>query len=320
MKAAAQWEERKAYWNYKDNLIEVGSDEGKTPKQTRFWSFIRNTRKDNTGISPLKENGRLFSRAKDKADILGRQYESVYTHKDVSSIPEPVREPYPPMKELQISDEGVTKLLRKVNPNKAKGPDSILARILKELADESAPLLTIIFNKSLEQCEVPTDWRKANFTASYKKGNKYEPSNYWPVSLTSLCCKLQDYILISNVLTHLEEHAILMDCQHGFPARRSCETQLIGLYYDLAQYLDKKKQTDLAILAFSKAFDRVPHQRLLRKLTHYGIQGNTHKLKEPFLSGQGNKSSSRVKHLTVHLWSAEFPRVQYLVHCYFSFS
>ena len=96
-KAAAKREERKAYWNYIDNLIEVGNDDGKTPKQKRFWSFIRNTRKDNTGISPLKENGRLFSGAKDKADILGQQYESVYTHEDVSSIPEPVGEPYPPM-------------------------------------------------------------------------------------------------------------------------------------------------------------------------------------------------------------------------------
>ena len=137
-KAAAQREERKAYWNYVDNLIEVGDDDGNTPKQKRFWSFIRNTRKDNTGISPLKENGRLFSGAKDKADILGRQYESVYTNEDVSNIPEPVGEPYPPMKELHVSVEGVTKLLRKVNPNKASGPDSIPARILKELADEIA--------------------------------------------------------------------------------------------------------------------------------------------------------------------------------------
>ena len=282
VKAAAQREERKAYWNYIANLIEVGDDDWKTPKQKRFWSYIRNTRKDNAGISPLKENGRLFSRAKDKADILGRQYESVYTHEDVSSIPKPVGEPFPPMKELQISDEVVTKLLRKVNPNKASSPDSILVRILKELADEIAPLLTIIFNKSLEQGEVPADWRKANV----KKGNKYEPSNYQPVSLTSLCCKLQEHILVSNILSHLEEHAVLMDCQHGFRARRSCETQLIGLYHDLAQSLDKKKQTDLAILDFSKAFDRVPHQRLLKKLAHYGVQGNTHKWIESFLSGQ----------------------------------
>ena len=134
-----------------DNLIDVVDDDGNIPKQKRFWSFIRNTRKDNTGISPLKEHGRLFSGAKDKADILGRQYESVYTQEDVSSIPEPAGEPYPPMKEIDISTEGVARLLRKVNPNKASGPDSIPARILKALADDIAPLLTIVFNKSLEK-------------------------------------------------------------------------------------------------------------------------------------------------------------------------
>ena len=138
-------------------------------------------------------------------------------------------EPYPPMKELHVSVEGVTKLLRKVNPNKASGPDSIPARILKELADEIAPLLTTIFNKSLGQGEVPTNWRGAIVTAIYKKGDKYEPSNYRPVSLTSLCCKLQEHIIVSNVLSHLEEHSVVTDCQHGFRARRSCETQLIGL-------------------------------------------------------------------------------------------
>ena len=171
------------------------------------------------------------------------------------------------MKELHVSVEGVTNLLREVNPNKASGPDSIPARILKELADEIAPLLTTtgIFNKSLEPGEVPTDWTKANVTAIYKKGDKYEPSNYRSVSLTLLCCKLQEHIIVSNVLPHPEEHSVLTDCQHGFRARRSCETQLIGLYHDLTQSLDKKKQTDLAILDFSKAFDRVLHQRLLKK-------------------------------------------------------
>ena len=106
------------------------------------------------------------------------------------------------------------------------------------------------------------------------------------MSLTSLYCKLQEHILVSNVLSHLDEHDILTDCQHGFRARRSCETQFIGLYQDLAQSLDKKKQTDLAILDFSKAFDTVPHQHLLKKLRHYGLQGSTHKWIESFLSGR----------------------------------
>lgn len=84
------------------------------------------------------------------------------------------------------------------------------------------------------------------------------PSNsyYRPISLASFCCKLQDHIIVSNIMNHLAEHSILTDGQHGFRARRICETQLIGLNHDLARSLNRRKQTDLVILDFSKAFAR----------------------------------------------------------------
>ncbi|MCG7866607.1 MAG: reverse transcriptase family protein, partial [Candidatus Thiodiazotropha taylori] len=287
VKASVQREERQAYWEYVENLIEIGEDDNDAPrKQKRFWTYISSLKKDNTGIAPLKENGRLFSASKDKADILARQYESVGTHEDVTDIPDVAGQPFPSMDHITCTVEGTTKLLKKINPNKACGPDSIPARILKELADELAPLLTAIFNKCLEEGEVPEDWRRANVTAIFKKGEKYEPSNYRPVSLTSLCCKLQEHILVSNIMDHLDKHTILTDCQHGFRSRRSCETQLIGLTHDLGLSLDKKKQTDLVILDFSKAFDRVPHQRLLKKLDHYGIRGEVYQWIRSFLSNR----------------------------------
>ena len=90
-----------------------------------------------------------------------------------------------------------------------------------------------------------------------------------------LCCKIQEHMITNNVLKHLESYDILTDCPHGFRARRSCETQLLTLAQELLTGLDKKHQHDLIILDFSKAFDRVPHQRLVRKLDHYGKSGST---------------------------------------------
>ena len=87
-------------------------------------------------------------------------------------------------------------------------------------------------------------------------------------------------------MKHLEELEILTDCQHGFRQKRGCEPQLITLIHDLAQKLEKNIQTDMAILDFSKAFDRVPHQRLLRKLDHYGIRGRTFAWISDFLEGR----------------------------------
>ena len=91
-------------------------------------------------------------------------------------------------------------------------------------------------------------------------------------------------MITSNVLKHLHEHNILTDCQHGFRARRSCETQLLTLAQELLAGLDKKHQHDLIILDFSKAFDRVPHQRLMKKLDHYGIRGSTYNWIRAFLT------------------------------------
>jgi hypothetical protein len=106
----------------------------------------------------------------------------------------------------------------------------IPARIL---ADVIAPPLTLIFQKSLDEGNIPNDWRTANVTAIFKKGERYKASNYRPVSLISLCCKVQELIIVSSILIHLDAHQILTDCQHGFRARRSCETQLLTLAHEL---------------------------------------------------------------------------------------
>ena len=130
------------------------------------------------------------------------------------------------------------------------------------------------------------------FTAIFKKGEKYQPSNYRPVSLTCICCKIQEHILTSSILKHLDEYDILTDCQHGFRARRSCETQLLTLANELVSGLDKRQQHDLIVLDFSKAFDRVPHERLLRKMDHYGVRGSTLEWIRAFLT-------DRVQQVTV---------------------
>ena len=90
-------------------------------------------------------------------------------------------------------------------------------------------------------------------------------------------------------MKHLEHHRILSDQQHGFRKRRSCESQLILTIQDLAQGLEERKQIDAVSLDFSKAFDKVPHQRLLLKLNHYGIRGSLLSWIESFLTDRSQK-------------------------------
>ena len=164
------------------------------------------------------------------------------------------------MDNITVTEQGVKKLLQKSNPQKATGPDMIPARILRECSEELAPILTIVFNRTLQTGCVPEDWKQANVSAVFKKGQRYDPANYRPVSLTCLCCKMLEHIITSSIMKHVDHHRILSDCQHGFRARRSCETQLVTLINDLSSSLDRGDQTDMVILDFSKASDRVPHK------------------------------------------------------------
>ena len=145
-------------------------------------------------------------------------------------------------------------------------------------------MLRLIFQQTLDTGDLPEDWRRANIAPIYKKGSATNPANYRPISLTSVCCKSLEHIIDSSLMKHLEKHHILTDVQHAFRKARSTESQLILTTHDLAKNLDNRTKTDLAILDFSKAFDVVPHERLLAKLDHYGIRGTTKRWIRTFLT------------------------------------
>ena len=103
-KSETQKLERQAYHHYINTIIEVGDSEDEKPtKQKRFWNYIKSLRKDNTGISSLKDKGRLFNNPKDKANILNRQYVSVHTHEDQDQVPSPSGTPFPDMDAIQVT-------------------------------------------------------------------------------------------------------------------------------------------------------------------------------------------------------------------------
>ena len=147
----------------------------------------------------------------------------------------------------------------------------------------------------------------------FKKGEKYDAANYRPVSLTCICCKTLQHIKVSNINEHLAFESILADCQHGFRSQRSCETQLVQFYHDLVNNLDRalnrdQKQTDVIIMDFAKAFDKVPHRRLLYKLEYNGIRGSTHKWISSWLSEHSQKVVLFIVQFIFYFWSFEIIR------------
>jgi hypothetical protein len=254
-------------------------------KSNKMWRYINSKRCDSVGVAPQKKNGVIYSDATAKATILEEQFSSVFTDEDATNMPNLEPSPHPDMPDINISTHGIKKLLERLNPRKATGPDNIPCRLLVAVAQELAPALELLFRMSLKTGEIPAVCKHALVQPVYKKkGSRNLPSNYRPISLTSVCGKVMEHIVRHAITAHLHENKIMVDAQHGFRKGRSCETQLILTVDDLSSTLDKSGQTDTILLDFSKAFDKVPHQRLLLKLEHYGIRGQTLKWIQSFLT------------------------------------
>ena len=141
--------------------------------------------------------------------------------------------------------------------------------------DELKVPLTYLFKLSLKEGKLPSDWKHAEVTAIFKKGIKTDPGNYRPVSLTSIICKILESFIRDAIQTHMEENKLYTtSCQHGFRQKKSCTSQLLEVMEDFTSFLDKREDFDVIYLDFKKAFDSVPHERLLLKLNGYGISGS----------------------------------------------
>ena len=179
---------------------------------------------------------------------------------------------YPQIDPLSINEQGVKKLLSGINPNKALGPDQIPCRLLKDLCEELAPVYTALFRQSLTSGDLPSRWTLVWIALVFMKRQRNPSENYRPVSLACVSCKLLGHILCAHIHHHLDMHGILTPYNHGFCEKHSCESQLLVTTHDMCK-LDTGSQVHVAVLDFSKAFNTVPHGRLLRKLKHCGTNG-----------------------------------------------
>ena len=212
----------------------------------------------------------------------------MFTNEDLNNIPDfnLEVEDLIIMDNLELTDDIIKKHLLKLNSNKSPGPDGINGRVLKELANEISPVLKILYSRSIEEGSLPYQWREAHVIALFKKGCKKSPNNYRPVSLTAICCKLLEKIIRDNVVENLEKQGLIHKDQHGFCGGRSCCTQLLEVMEMWTRWFEQGLPWDAIYTDFSKAFDSVPHERLLKKVEAYGIRGNLLNWIRSFLSSR----------------------------------
>ena len=191
--------------------------------------------------------------------------------------PTPVEEYDGPNVDVTLSDLTLTvtqvlDVLANLDASKATGPDEISARILKETVYKITPSLCELFSKSLRLGSLPMDWKLANVVPVFKKDNKEYAENYRPISLLYLVSKVMERCVFNSVKDRV--FSLIDSSQYGFITGRSCVTQLVEVLDYIGSQLDNGGQVDVIYLDMSKAFDKVSHRKLLRKLRDYGFSGN----------------------------------------------
>ena len=257
--------------------------DGDLKKFFGFYKFNKHVAR----IGPIENDGQVYHGDAEKARAFNEQFSNVFTDECLTDIPMSKNTSLRgKLSDIQISHDDVIKHLRAIKANKACGPDDISARILKEAATELATPLYIIFNLSLKSGEIPDDWKCAYVVPIFKGGKKSVVGNYRPVSLTSIACKILERIIKHHIITYLEHEQLLLPSQHGFRSGRSCLTNLIDFLEYVTNLLDKGKKVSVVYLDFCKAFDKVPHRRLLVSLQNHGLGGSLLRWVETWLLGR----------------------------------
>lgn len=272
-----------------------------------IWKYIKSKSKTKVRIGDLytdqtDRTSPKTSSDKDKANILAEFFKSVFVEEDGNIPAMEVKDMTSEMEDMVINEQQVVKVLQKLKKDKSPGLDNLHPRVLREISSSIASPLTLLFNQSLQQGTAPEAWKKAQITAIYKKGDKSEAGNYRPVSLTSIICKTMETLVRDHIVSYMRQNDMFTPQQFGFLAGRSISLQMLEVLDKWTEALDTGRSIDCIYLDFKKAFDTVPHNRLLSKLKAY-------KFSNQILNWINSFLNNRMQRVTVNGEHSEWTRV-----------
>ena len=256
-----------------------------------FYSYAQRLAKSKSSVAPLRTaEGTLTDDPREKANILQRQYKSVFSDPKNADL-EAALVQVPKFSASELSTitftvEDITAAIKEIDPYSAAPDGDIPAKILSSCNDGLSLPIWLMWNASFNNGIVPYDLKRQFITPLFKKGNRTEAVNYRPVSLTSHLIKVFERVMRKHLVGYFENSNLLPDNQHGFRKNRSCLTQLIEHIDSVLKSLNEGLEVDVIYLDFSKAFDKVDHNILLAKLKCYGITGKVYQWIESFLRGR----------------------------------
>jgi hypothetical protein len=240
--------------------------------QKKFWKFIKEKTNSKNLLGDIKvtcDDGQVHTITNDvdKCKKFGDYFSKVYTCEPKEDFKRlEIAAPTSVLPDLFIDEADILNRLNKLKIDKSPGPDLLHPRILKELSVEIASALKYLFTLSLATGELPLDWKCSFIIVLHKKGSKYDMSNYRPISLTCVLCKVFESIIRDHIMNYLLCNNFFSSRQFGFIKGRSTVLQLLKIMDIWTSQLESGGQIDVIYTDFERAFDKVPHQRLLSKL------------------------------------------------------
>ena len=245
-----------------------------TGNTKEFWKAIKLLNgKGSQTIPVINHDGRQLVSDQQKADALNYFFHSCFntTLPPLSEEGNSVLDPDACPEELYCSEQEVYELLTNLDHKKASGPDGISARMLKGTATSIAPVLTMLFNCSIQTGKLPSAWKVSNIVPIPKGSSSDEPCNYRPISLLSIISKVLERIIYNRVTAHLECIYPPIQNQWGFLSGRSTTSAILSATHDWFTLLEEGKEISAVFFDLTKAFDSVPHRQLIAKLEAIGL-------------------------------------------------
>ena len=258
----------------------------------RFFKYVNQKLGRSHRIGVLKgTSGHNVTEDAEKANLLNSYFNSVNTHDDGT---EPEFQPRTTgdtvIDSIRFTPEILRRICRKIKPKMSSGPDGYPPYLLKNIVSAISSPLCLLFQSFLSVGRVPSAWKIAHIIPFYKKGDSSDPSNYRPISLTSVFCKLMERIVVADMLSYLRNHSLISKQQHGFLSKRSTTTNLLESLNDWSVSFENGTHQTIAYIDFAKAFDSVCHSKLVTKLRHYGISGDLLEWITDFLSDRTHRT------------------------------
>ena len=284
---------RQAKKDYEKNIVNKCENDPKL-----FYKYLNNKLKVKKQITSLRVEDKVYENVQEMCEVMNRRLGSVFSKDETCNEAEIEELECDGISRIEVTEDDLLFEMRRLEVRKAMGPDEVSAWVLKECADQLVKPVKNIIQESLYRGQVPVEWKRANIVPIHKGGSTDDPLSYRPLSLTCIICKICEKLIQKKWINLLEGRMIITTRQFGFKSGSSCVTNLLCFYNRVIDVLQQRDGwIDCIYLDLCKAFDKVPHKRLLSKLNSIGcVRGKLLEWMQSYLTNREMRTTIRGSH------------------------